>query len=630
MNAYFLRRALAVIPTFFGITVIVFIILNLAPGGPVEQMIRQIRFGKASGQSANVAGQAASVATDTGVTQDIIEAMKKQYGFDKPIILNTRIADRKIGGIDVLAELLFALDTSADSPAFKKLESRGMLVLKYLIPALLDSRGSDVGLVDLISENGLQSVREHKQRLFRIPPKYYPPEKQPAAIQTALNAATELFFMALDCKSEQRPALLRTAKILLRTAETNSVPAATAWNNPVSEPFIRFLRQLIGPDAVTSRETLAQWWRHNQSALSATEARRTLYQVIHEGADPARLLPFRQLAVPELFRVLPDLNDAQVAIIAPLIEKCTDRIFGAVDSPDAVKHYKNAALEWWKENRLTYVELTPFRRAVLSLTETRYGAWLKNILTLDFGQSFTYDQPVIDVIASKMPVSIQFGVISFFATYLVCIPLGIAKAVHDGTVFDYTSSIILFLLWSVPGFMLAVLLIVFFGGGSFFHLIPIGGLFSDNYASLSFWGKVWDRIHHFIAPLICYMIAEFTTLTLLMKNSIIEEISKDYCRTARAKGLSERSVYLKHALRNALIPIATGIGGFLGIFFAGSMLLEMIFNLDGMGLLGYTSVLSRDFNVIMGNLVILSLISLVGNIISDFIYTVVDPRIDFI
>lgn len=259
----------------------------------------------------------------------------------------------------------------------------------------------------------------------------------------------------------------------------------------------------------------------------------------------------------------------------------------------------------------------------------RYLIWLRNILRLDFGISYTYQEPVIDVIVSKMPVSVQFGVISFFMTYLVCIPLGIYKAVKDGTNFDYLSSFVLFLMYSIPGFMLAVVLIVLFGGGSFFDLIPIGGLYSDNYFQLPLWGKVWDRIHHFIAPLICYMIGSFTTLTMLMKNSIIEEISKDYCRTARAKGLDERTVYLRHALRNALIPIATGIGGFLGIFFAGSLLLETIFNLDGMGLLGYSSVLSRDFNVIMGDLVIISFITLFGNILSDLIYVVVDPRLDF-
>lgn len=259
----------------------------------------------------------------------------------------------------------------------------------------------------------------------------------------------------------------------------------------------------------------------------------------------------------------------------------------------------------------------------------RYIIWLKNLSRLDFGESFSYEEPVIDVIISKFPVSIQFGLISFILTYLVCIPLGVFKAVKKGTTFDLVTSFILFVLYSIPSFMLAILLIVYFAGGSYLDIFPIGGLISDNYDSLSFLEKVWDRVHHFILPLICYMIGHFTTLTLLMRNSLIEEISKDYVRTARAKGLDEKTVYLKHALRNALIPVATGIGGFLSIFFAGSLLLESIFQLDGIGLLSYKSVLARDYNVIMGLIFIQSLLFLVGNMLSDFAYVLVDPRIDF-
>lgn len=259
----------------------------------------------------------------------------------------------------------------------------------------------------------------------------------------------------------------------------------------------------------------------------------------------------------------------------------------------------------------------------------RYVIWLKNLARLDFGESFTYEEPVIDVIKSKLPVSLQFGLISFLLTYLICIPLGVMKAIKHGSKFDTLSSIILFIMYSVPSFMLGILLIVFLAGGSFFDWFPIGGLTSDQYDALSFWGKVGDRVHHFILPLLCYMIGSFTTLTILMKNSLIEEIKKDYVRTARAKGLGDRMVYLKHALRNAMIPIATGLGNFLMIFFAGSMLLETIFQLDGMGLLGYKSVLSRDYNVIMGIVFIESFFFLIGNILSDLTYVVVDPRIDF-
>ncbi len=259
----------------------------------------------------------------------------------------------------------------------------------------------------------------------------------------------------------------------------------------------------------------------------------------------------------------------------------------------------------------------------------RYILWLKNLCRLDFGDSFTYEEPVIDVIVSKFPVSIQFGVASFILTYLVCIPLGVWKAVKKGSAFDLLSSFVLFVFYSIPSFMLGILLIVYFAGGSFYDWFPIGGLKSDNYSELTFAGQIWDRLLHFVLPLLCYMIGSFTTLTMLMRNSLIEEISKDYVRTARAKGLDEKTVYLKHALRNAMIPIATGIGSFLSVFFAGSLLLETIFQLDGIGLLSYKSVLSRDYNVIMGLIFIQSVLFLAGNIISDLMYVVVDPRIDF-
>ena len=259
----------------------------------------------------------------------------------------------------------------------------------------------------------------------------------------------------------------------------------------------------------------------------------------------------------------------------------------------------------------------------------RYLIWLKNLFKLDFGESFTYEEPVTDVIISKFPVSLQFGVISLFLSYLICIPLGVMKAVKNGAPFDILSSFLLFVMYSIPGFMLGILLIVYFAGGSFYEWFPVGELYSDLYDDFTLWEQIWDRVHHFILPLICYMIGSFTVLTMLMKNSLLDEIGKDYVRTARAKGLSERAVYLKHALRNSLIPIVTGLGGFLSIFFAGSLLLEMIFNLDGIGLMSYQAVLERDYNLIMGSLFIQAVIMLVGNLISDLAYVVVDPRIDF-
>ena len=259
----------------------------------------------------------------------------------------------------------------------------------------------------------------------------------------------------------------------------------------------------------------------------------------------------------------------------------------------------------------------------------RYWIWLKNLTKFDFGESFTYEEPVTDVVMSKLPVSIQFGLISFLLSYLICIPLGVLKAIKHGTKFDVTSSFILSALYSIPGFMLGILLLVYFAGDTFVDWFPIGDLYSDDYDSLGFWGKIWDRVTHFILPLVSYMVGQFTVLTLLMKNSMLEVISQDYIRTAQAKGLEEKKVYMKHALRNALIPIVTGFGHFLSLFFAGSLFIETIFNLDGIGLLGYQSVLERDYNVIMGLFFIQTLIMFVGNLISDILYVVVDPRIDF-
>lgn len=259
----------------------------------------------------------------------------------------------------------------------------------------------------------------------------------------------------------------------------------------------------------------------------------------------------------------------------------------------------------------------------------RYFIWLKNIGKMDFGESFSYQEPAVDVITSKFPVSLQFGIASLILTYLICIPLGVKKAIKAGSTFDQITGVVLYFMYAVPPLVLGIFLIVWFAGGSYFDWFPIGGIKSDNYDTFTFFGKVWDRAYHFILPLTCYMFGSFTELTMLVRNSMLDVIQSDYVRTARSKGLKDQVVYYKHALRNALIPVATGLGGFLRVFLAGSLIIETIFNLDGIGLLSYQSILSRDYNVIMGITFISALLLLVGNLISDFILVLVDPRIDF-
>ena len=259
----------------------------------------------------------------------------------------------------------------------------------------------------------------------------------------------------------------------------------------------------------------------------------------------------------------------------------------------------------------------------------RYGQWLWNLLHLDPGRSYIYQDPVWDVIKSRFPVSIFLGLTGFLLSYIVCVPLGVFKAIRHGSRFDFLSSFLVFLGYSVPGWALGTALLVLFGGGSFWNLFPLGGFRPDNWEFLGFFEKIATQIHYMFLPVLCYMVGSFATLTILTKNSLLENLGQDYVRTAFAKGLTERRVIFVHALRNSLIPIATGLGHVIGIILAGSFLIERVFNIDGMGYLGYTSILQRDYPVALGILVISSLLLLVGNILSDIIYVVVDPRIRF-
>ena len=259
----------------------------------------------------------------------------------------------------------------------------------------------------------------------------------------------------------------------------------------------------------------------------------------------------------------------------------------------------------------------------------RYGTWLWNVVHLDLGTSFTYQDPVWDVIKSRFPVSIFLGLTGFLLSYMVCVPLGVMKAVKHGSKFDFFSSFIVFLGHSTSGWALGTALLVLFGGGSFWSVFPLGGFRPGNWESLAFFEKVTTQIEYMFLPVLCYMVGSFATLTILTKNSLMENLGQDYVRTAFAKGLNERRVIFLHALRNSLIPIATGLGHFFSLILAGSFLIERVFNIDGMGYLGYTSILQRDYPVALGILVISSLLLLIGNIISDVIYVIVDPRIRF-
>ncbi|MEO1199748.1 MAG: microcin C ABC transporter permease YejB [Pseudomonadota bacterium] len=260
----------------------------------------------------------------------------------------------------------------------------------------------------------------------------------------------------------------------------------------------------------------------------------------------------------------------------------------------------------------------------------RFLNMMWNYIRFDFGESYFRDIEVIDLIAEKLPVSISLGLWLTLLSYGISIPLGIAKAVRDGTKFDVWTSALVIVGYAIPGFLFAILLIVLFAGGSFLDLFPLRGLVSDNWEDLSWPARILDYFWHLALPLTAMALGAFATTTLLTKNSFLDEIRKQYVMTARMKGLTQNQVLYGHVFRNAMLIIIAGFpGAFISAFFAGSLLIETIFTLDGLGLLGFESVVNRDYAVVFATLYIFSLIGLVVNLISDLTYTWVDPRIDF-
>jgi microcin C transport system permease protein len=260
----------------------------------------------------------------------------------------------------------------------------------------------------------------------------------------------------------------------------------------------------------------------------------------------------------------------------------------------------------------------------------RFALMLWNYARFDFGKSYFRDVSVLQLIKEKLPVSMSLGIWMTLLTYLISIPLGIKKAVDDGSRFDMWTSSVIIVGYAIPGFLFAILLIILFAGGSFFDWFPLRGLYSENWAELPWWQKIGDYFWHLTLPIISMALSAFATMTLLTKNSFLEEIRKQYVLTARAKGCTRNQVLYGHVFRNAMLIVIAGFpSAFVHAFFTGSLLIETIFSLDGLGLLGFESVLNRDYPVVFATLFIFSLIGVVVNLLSDLAYTWIDPRIDF-
>lgn len=504
MTTYFLRRLLLMIPTFIGITLVAFSVIQFVPGGPLEQEMMKLRGAMAGGEAG--AGASGDKSGTTTIPAEALEEMKAYYGYDKPVLLNFKIWD----------------------PAGQ--------VEAYMAAVPLEAK-----------------VREGEAQLGRL------------------------------------------------NEQLKAVDGRTGTRDDVAGSRVQ-------AEAQKTRQEI-------QSMTKELEARR------------GDVIATAELALP----FLTPIALGQTGHTREQQEKAIDLIVKRAALPVWTNQefgLKQAEVRKWAAST-ELKTVGPVAKVWKTFSYGRYGSWLLRIVKLDLGKSHRYSRPVWDVMKTKFPISIYFGVIGLLLSYGICIPLGVWKAVKHGSQFDLMSSVIIFIGYSTPGWALGAVLLVLLGGGSFFDVFPLGGFRSEDFEFLSFWEQVKDQLHHTILPLISWNIASFAGLTVVMKNSLMENLSADYVRTAFAKGLSERRVVFLHALRNSLIPLATGLGHIMGVIFAGSYLIERVFNIDGFGLLGYNSLVTRDYPVVLASMVIGAVISLTGNIISDIIYAAIDPRIRF-
>ena len=305
----------------------------------------------------------------------------------------------------------------------------------------------------------------------------------------------------------------------------------------------------------------------------------------------------------------------------------TDRFAGGADNPNPAENSKYEGARGLPEDFIKELEK---QFGFDKPAPQRFLLMLVNYLKFDFGESYFRSIKVLDLIIEKMPVSITLGLWSTLIAYLVSIPLGVRKAVRDGTRFDTLTSGFIIVAYAVPGFLFAILLLVLFAGGSYFQWFPLRGLTSEGFEDFSIMKKISDYLWHITLPVIAATIASFATLTLLTKNSFLDEIQKQYVITARSKGLSENRVFFGHVFRNAMLIIIAGFpGAFIAIFFGSSLIIEIVFSLDGLGRLGFEAALNRDYPVLFGTLYIFGIMGLLVGLISDLMYVIVDPRIDF-
>lgn len=631
MWSYILRRLMLMVPTMLGITVIAFFVMQVASKNAYEAEKAMMQGGGEVGEAG--AGTGSGLDGQAAITLEQDDALRRSYELHLPILLNTAVQDRSdrvAWALDRLARPLPDVDSSALRQALERVGAADALQAldEYESRALTPGARYDLDAV---------FVGRYVILLGALP-------LRDAAV---VEPRWEDYRHSLDARIEARKDKER-ARLWIESAgarlAAETLPRWETFDETSRSVVVPLLARLPDFEGLDEEDMLGVWRdirdEYAPEALREDAAALISGQGDVDGADN-RVRARRSLYAAAFFNLHDSgagLEERQRTI--NYFEMCSgaDTIpFIETLDEESVDASWDEARKWWRKHDLEFVEIGSLDRVLRTFTETRYGGWLNDILHGDFRRSRYLGVPVLEAISSRLPISVQFGLTGFLLSYLVCIPLGVAKAVRHNSTFDVETSFLVFIGYSIPGWALGAILLMLFATDNINITLPYFGTFdlplygfqSENYEQMDFWGQVGDRVRHAILPVIAYAAGSFATLTVLMKNSLMENLGADYVRTAFAKGLTERRVIFVHALRNSLIPLCTGLGHMLSILLAGSYLIEMIFTIDGFGYMGFKALINNDINLLMGVLVIGSLLKLWGNLFSDILYSLTDPRIRF-
>ncbi|MEZ4888253.1 MAG: ABC transporter permease subunit [Chitinophagales bacterium] len=569
MFKYILKRLLLMIPTFIGATLLVFLILALVPGGPFEKAVFQLQAAQMS--SGEGGGGSSSVEGSNQLSTEVLDQLRRQYGLDKPLMVRYLIW---LG--------LYPREIKGKKIAYNKPFRENLEYFK----------------------TGERSRTYELQRWVRVR-------------KEGDKEIIEVSGVGTDFKVSEGP-----------YSKFPELPFADAIPNwyPNDEWKIREVM-----DVYEVKDTSVNVSKNIEVNKDFEKSFFTKSTETLEIQEDGKAEGYNKVTWVRVTRENGKLKTEEGVVTSRISrdgEKVSTHLVQSDGSIKKVPYERDKQLydyiTEWKPANNWQIAVT---EKLANPTQTAFSG----IFTGDFGTSYVYDQPVLSLIRERLPISMYFGIIGFLLTYLICIPLGIMKAVRHNTPFDFVSSAIVFMGYAVPGYAFGALMLVLFGGGTFMDIFPLGGFHSPTevWEKMTFIQKVADQLHHTFLPVLSYMLGSFAFLTILMKNSLMDNLGQDYIRTAFAKGLDEKKVIYLHAVRNSLIPLATGIGGIIGLFLAGSYLIELVFNIDGIGKLGFEAIVSVDYPVFLGFLVLFIIVRLFGNLISDMCYVAVDPRIKF-